>query len=223
MHIFLYILIYFNLTFSMTGLELAQKMKDIPKPIDNQSKSSMLLTNKKGKEKNLKLISKSKDDSKKQMIWFIEPKDDYGISFLKIEKDDLSFEDMTSRDIDDYKYKIVSEDTPCFEEDKSQRCFILESIPNDKKSEYSKHLSWIDKTNYIWHKEESYDKSGNLLKNKKIKYLVIDNFYIMNELQVENVQKKHSTLLTVSDIKINLNFSDDIFHTKTIKRMPLID
>ena len=40
---------------------------------------------------------------------------------------------------------------------------------------------------------------------------------------VENVQKKHSTLLTVSDIKINLNFSDDIFHTKTIKRMPLID
>ena len=45
----------------------------------------------------------------------------------------------------------------------------------------------------------------------------------MNELQVENVQKKHSTLLTVSDIKINLNFSDDIFHTKTIKRMPLID
>ena len=59
--------------------------------------------------------------------------------------------------------------------------------------------------------------------DKRIKYSLIDNFYIMNELQVENVQKKHSTLLTVSDIKINLNFSDDIFHTKTIKRMPLID
>ena len=254
MRISLYILSCFNLIFSMSGLELAQKMKDIPKPIDNQSNSSMLLTNKKGKEKNLKLISKSKDDSKKQMIWFLEPKDDYGISFLKIEKDDgddfmnmwlpafkkfrrissqkktdsfmgsdLSFEDMTSRDIDDYKYKIISEDTPCFEEDKSQRCFILESIPNDKKSEYSKHLSWVDKENYIWHKEESYDKSGNLLKNKRIKYSLIDNFYIMNELQVENVQKKHSTLLEVSNIKINLNFSDDIFHTKTIKRMPLVD
>ena len=48
-------------------------------------------------------------------------------------------------------------------------------------------------------------------------------FWCQFELQVENVQKKHSTLLEVSDIKINLNFSDDIFHTKTIKRMPLVD
>ena len=54
MRIFLYILSCFNLIFSMSGLELAQKMKDIPKPIDNQSNSSMLLTNKKGKEKNIK-------------------------------------------------------------------------------------------------------------------------------------------------------------------------
>ena len=45
----------------------------------------------------------------------------------------------------------------------------------------------------------------------------------MDELFVENVQKNHSTLLKVSEIKINLGFKDDMFHTKTIKRMPLID
>ena len=49
------------------------------------------------------------------------------------------------------------------------------------------------------------------------------NYSIMNELFVENVQKNHSTLLIVSNIKINLGFNDDMFHTKTIKRMPLID
>ena len=54
MNIYLYILIYFNLIFSMTGIELAQKMKDRPKPTDTQSNSSMLLTNKKGKKKNNK-------------------------------------------------------------------------------------------------------------------------------------------------------------------------
>ena len=43
----------------------------------------------------------------------------------------------------------------------------------------------------------------------------------MNKLYVENVQKNHSTLLQINNIKINLGFSDDIFHTKTIKRMPL--
>ena len=86
MNTYLHILVYFNLLFSMTGVELAKKMKDRPKPFDTQSNSSMILTNKKGKEKNLLLISKSKDDSKKQMIWFLKPKDDYGISFLKIEQ-----------------------------------------------------------------------------------------------------------------------------------------
>ena len=254
MRIYLNIIICLNLIFSMTGIELAQKMKDRPQPDDIQSNSSMQLTNKKGKKKNLILISKSMDDSKKQMIWFLEPKDDYGISFLKIEKDegddfmnmwlpafkkfrrissqkksdsfmgsDLSFEDMTNRDVDDYRYKILDDNASCFKGDDIKKCYILESTPNDKSSEYSKHVSWVDKENYLSYKEESYDKDKILLKKKTIRYSIIDNYSIMNELFVENIQKNHSTLLTVSDIKINMGFTDDIFHTKTIKRMPLID
>ena len=254
MNIYLHILIYFNLIFSMTGIELAQKMKDRPKPADTQSNSSMSLTNKKGKKKNLLLISKSKDDSKKQMIWFLEPKDDYGISFLKIENNegddfmnmwlpafkkfrrissqkksdsfmgsDLSFEDMTNREVNDYQYKILDNNSLCFKDNETKKCYILESIPNDKSSEYSKHISWVDKDSYLSYKEESYDKDEKLLKKKTIKYSLINNYSIMNELFVENVQKNHSTLLIVSDIKLNLGFNDDMFHTKTIKRMPLID
>ena len=82
------IILILNLIFSMTGDELAKAMEERLKPIDSQSESSMLLTNKKGKKKTLRLLSKAKDDSKKQMIWFLEPKDDFGISFLKIEKED---------------------------------------------------------------------------------------------------------------------------------------
>ena len=254
MKIYLNIIICFNLIFSMTGVELAQKMKDRPQPEDIQSNSSMLLTNKKGKKKNLLLISKSKDDSKKQMIWFLEPKDDYGISFLKIEKDDgddfmnmwlpafkkfrrissqkksdsfmgsdLSFEDMTNRNVNDYQYKILDTNSSCFKDDETKKCYLLESVPNDKNSEYSKHVSWVDKESYLSYREESYDKDAKLLKKKTIKYSLIDNYSIMNELFVENIQKNHSTLLIVSDIKINLGFIDGMFHTKTIKRMPLID
>jgi len=248
---YLYIIISINLIFSMTGLELAKAMKHRPKPIDTQSESTMLLINKKGKKKTLKLLSKSKDDSKKQMIWFIEPKDDYGIAFLKIEKDgeddfmnmwlpafnkfrrissqkksdsfmgsDLSFEDMTNRELDEYTYKILELDVPCSKES-TNLCNVLESMPNDTDSEYSKHITWVEKNTYLSIKEESYDKESMLLKNKSIKYSNIDNYYIMNELFVENIQKKHSTLLTINNIKINLGFSNDIFHTKTIKRLPL--
>jgi len=248
----LYILIFLHSIFAMSGVELAKAMKNRPKPDDTQSESTMLLTNKKGKKKTLKLLSKSKDDSKKQMIWFLEPKDDYGISFLKIEKDneddymnmwlpafnkfrrissqkksdsfmgsDLSFEDMTNRELTEYQYTILESDVPCLNETEDVLCYILESIPNDVESEYSKHVSWVEKGTYLSLKEESYDIDNALLKSKLIKYSNINNYYIMNELYVENVQKKHTTLLIINNIKINLGFSDDIFHTKTIKRLPI--
>jgi len=248
---YIFIILISNLILAITGNDLAKSIKNRPVPLDIQSESSMILTNKKGKEKNLKLISKSKDDSKKQMIWFLEPKDDYGISFLKIEQDngddymnmwlpgfnkfrrissqkksdsfmgsDLSFEDMTSRDLDEYLYKIIDLDVPCDLNDTNESCYLLESIPKDKSSEYSKHITWVEKENYLSLKEESYDTDGQLLKNKKIKFSIIDNYYIMDELYVENIQKKHSTLLITNNIIINSGFSDDIFHTKTIKRLP---
>ena len=100
-------------------------------------------------------------------------------------------------------------------------CYLLESIPTDSDSEYSKHITWVEKNTYLSLKEESYDKEGLLLKNKKIEYSFIDDYYIMNELYVKNVQKNHSTLLTINNIKINVGFSDEMFHTKTIKRMPI--
>ena len=180
----------------MTGIELAEAIKNRPKPIDIQSESSMLLINKKGKRKNLKLISKSKDDSQKQMIWFLEPKDDYGISFLKLENEDgddfmnmwlpafnkfrrissqkksdsfmgsdLSFEDMTNRKLDDYIYKTLELEIPCNPEESNNLCYLLESIPIDSNSEYSKHITWVEKDTFLSLKEESYDKEGLLLKN----------------------------------------------------------
>ena len=51
---YIHIVLYINFIFAMTGLELANAMKDRPKPIDTQSESSMILTNKKGKKKSLK-------------------------------------------------------------------------------------------------------------------------------------------------------------------------
>ena len=133
---------------------------------------------------------------------------------------DLSFEDMTNRELDEYIYKTLEVDIKC-NDSTEDLCYILESIPKNPKSEYSRHITWIKKDSYLSLKEESYDKEDKLLKNKSIQYSKIDNYYIMSELDVKNIQKNHTTLLTISNIKVNLGFSDKIFHTKTIKRMPL--
>ena len=234
--------------YAITGLELADKMESRPKPFDLKSENTMVLTNKTGKKKTSKLISKSKDDSKKQMIWFLEPKDDKGISFLKIEYNDqddymnmwlpgfkkfrrissqkktdsfmgsdLSYEDMTNRDLDEYEYTIIAEDAEC---DKKISCFKLMSKPKDVDSEYSYHITWVTKDNFLSVIEESYDKNEELLKKKSIKFNQIDEYYIMNYLFVHNVQKKHTTSLTIDKIDINLGYQDDLFHPKNLKRIP---
>ena len=247
-----YILIIFNITFlfSITGLELATKMENRNKPIDTKSKSTMELLKKNGKKRTLELINKSKDNSKKQMIWFLEPRDDYGIAFLKIEKkgesdfmnmwlpgfkkfrrissqkksdsfmgSDLSYEDMTNRDIEEYEFVLLDDRALC-KQNSDEKCYLLSSKPKDEFSEYSEHRTWVTKDTFLSLKEESYDKDGEKLKYKELTYTKIDNYYIMNTLNVKNIQKNTSTFLNINDIKINNGYSDNIFHSKSLKRVP---
>ena len=232
---------------SMTGLNLAQLLESREKPNDIKSINTMVLTNKKGKIKTLELISMSKDNSEIQMIWFLNPTKDKGISFLKIEhgdKDDfmtmwlpgfsrfkrikssqksdsfmgsdLSFEDLTNRIISDYNYKIL-------ENNKTEKWYELESVPIELESEYSKHITKIleiEEGVFIAIEEKSYDEENKLLKTKKFNFQKIDSYYIMNKLEVENVQKNHSTLLTVNDISLNNNYENSKFTQRSLKIIP---
>ena len=241
----LLILFFTSFTFSMTGIELAKKMEDRAKPNDLRSENTMVLTNKKGKIKTSKLISKSKDDSKKQMIWFLKPRKDKGIAFLKIEHEDkddfmtmwlpgfsrfkrikssqksdsfmgsdLSFEDLTNRTISDYNYKII---------EINDNEYILESLPKGIDSEYSKHITKIkeiEENIYIATEEKSYDLNNELLKTKIFNFIKIDNYYVMDRLDVVNVQKNHSTLLIVNEVSLNNNFEDSKFSQRSLKIIP---
>ena len=82
-------------------------------------------------------------------------------------------------------------------------------------------IPWVSKDNYLAIKEESYDKNKNKLKYKEIKYTLIDDYYIMNYLNVKNVQKNTSTILKIENIKINNGFTDNLFHQKNLKRVPV--
>ena len=42
----------------------------------------------------------------------------------------------------------------------------------------------------------------------------------MNFLSVKNVQDNTATILSIKDININNGYEDDIFHPKSLKRVP---
>ena len=232
-------------TFAITGIELAEKIESREKPENIKSINTMILTNKDDRIKTLELISISKGDSKKQMIWFLKPKKDKGIAFLKIEHEDkddfmtmwlpgfsrfkrikssqksdsfmgsdLSFEDLTNRTISDYNYKII---------ENNDNEYTLESLPKGIDSEYSRHVTKIkeiEENIYIATEEKSYDLNNELLKTKIFNFVKMDDYYIMDRLEVKNIQDKHSTLLTVNEISLNNNFEDSKFSQRSLKIIP---
>ena len=240
-------LIYLNYLFALTGEELIDKIDLKKKPVDTKFDIVMTLTNKNGKIRESVLRSFSKNDGSKQIMWFLKPASDKGISFLKIEYDnkpdqmklwlpafkkskrissgkrsdsfmgsDMSYEDMSSRQKNEFDFKIIGKEVY-----KNIDCYILESTPRENlKTEYSKHLSWIDSSLLVSIKEESYDKSGSLLKEKYFSYLTIDDYQILKNVKVYNIPKKHSTQIKFDNIKLNNNLKDNIFHERSLKRLP---
>ncbi len=233
--------------FSQTGYDVATAIDSKAEPKDMKSDLTMVLTNSKGKTRSSIIRSVSKDGGEKQIIWFLSPADDKGVAFLKIEHDgkddemrlwlpafkkvrrikssnkgdafmgsDMSYEDMTNRNLEEFTYELAGEETI-----DGKECHILISKPKPElRSTYSQHRTWVTIDDNIVLKEESYDRSGKLLKKKDIKSQKVKEYNTPVEIYVENVQKHHSTRLTFEGLELDTGVEDDLFQEKNLKRLP---
>ncbi len=236
-----------GLVFALTGDELAQQMDSRKTPIDSKVDLLMTLTNKKGKTRSSSLRSINKDDGAKQIIWFLAPADDKGVSFLKIEHNDHDDEmrmwlpafkkirrisakkrsdsfmgsDMSFEDLSSRQldeFKFALIGQEIYD---SIACHLLESIPIEHMhTEYSRHITWVDSTLLIPIKEVSFDKSDQLLKEKYFSYTIIKEYQILTKVHVTNIQKNHSTTLNFDNIELDTDVNDDLFHERHLKRLP---
>ena len=240
-------IIIINWLFGLTGDQLVQNMEDRVTPKDSKVDIVMTLTNKKGKIRKSSLRSITKDDGAKQIIWFLSPADDKGVSFLKIEHDnkddemriwlpdfkkirrisaskrsdsfmgsDMSYEDMSNRKANEFIFEIVGSETY-----NNVTCYLLKSKPKENfPTEYSQHISWVDSILFVPIKEHSYDKMGKLLKEKYFTYTLINEYQILTEIQVKNIQKNHNTILTFNNIELDRGVEDGYFHERYLQRIP---
>ena len=129
---------------------------------------------------------------------------------------DMSYEDMSIRQLDEFTFNIIGQEVY-----DSTSCHLLESIPRENiRSEYSRHMTWVDANIFLPLKEESYDKSGQLLKVKYFTYNVINDYHILINVQVTNIQKNHSTNLKFVNIELDSGVEDKLFHERYLKRLP---
>ena len=231
--------------YSSDALDLIHQMESISKP--NDIKVNITLEIRRKKVKTLNFRSIIKNNGKKQIIWFTNPPSEKGISFLKITEEnfsedlrmwlpafkkvrrissskksnsfmgsDFSYEDLFNRNKQNYTYRLLPEIKT-----RDESCHVLESIPNeDLKSNYSKHITWISKSNLIPIKEKSYDKNNDPIKEKQFYYRKIDGFWIAKEIEIKNIKNNKSSKVIIDNIKINTNVEDEIFQEKNLKRLP---
>ena len=238
--IFIFLIINFLISQNITGYDLAKMIDQKPQPKSSKSEISMTLINvKKNRNKIKKMVSISKDNGDKMLLFFKSPKRDKGVGFLKIEMDDsnklslfipklkkirrisssnqsdsfmgsdLSFEDLLSRDLDDFDYNIISD---------TSDMYIMESISKDDNSEYSRHVSWISKDHLLIIKEESYDQNNSLLKQKLFKQIEMNGYYLISEIDVTNIQDQHRTILGINTLEVDGNINDATFKEINLKR-----
>jgi outer membrane lipoprotein-sorting protein len=129
---------------------------------------------------------------------------------------DMSYEDMSTRQLDEFNFNIMGN-----ERFQDVSCYLLESKPKEHiRTEYSRHITWVDSTIFIPLKEESYDKTGKLLKEKYFIHKVIKKYHILTEVHVTNIQKNHSTTLKFENIELDRGVEDSFFHERYLKRLP---
>ena len=232
---------------AQTGYELAKKLDNKDKPQNMTSRISMTLTNAKNKSRKNVMISKTANQSQKQMIWVLEPKSDRGLSFLKIEREDRKTEmriwlpafnkirrinanrrsnSFMGSDLsyEDMMIRSLDDNTYSRLEDDhvdGEECYVLEVMPKPGiTTSYSKHRTWVSKENLQIMQEASYDKKSKLKKIKNFHYASVNNYEIISKIHVKDLQKKHKTDIYFDQVEVDKEMNEKIFQEKSLKRLP---
>ncbi|HOI86827.1 MAG TPA: outer membrane lipoprotein-sorting protein [Lentimicrobium sp.] len=230
----------------LSGQQIMENVYNIPKGDDTQGELTMTLINSKSEQRVRKLKQYIKDEGpvEKKIMFFVAPADVKGTSFMNWSytsgKDDdqwiylpalkrtkrissegksdyfmgsdFTYDDLGDRHPSEDAHTLLRSETL-----NGRDCYVVESTPREKGYMYSKTITWVMKDNYLGLKREFYDPSGRLLKVLEIKkFEKISGFWTILETEMRNVQKKHSTRMEFSNVKINTGIDGSKFTERSM-------
>lgn len=126
---------------------------------------------------------------------------------------DFTYEDMEKRNPNKDTHKLLR--TVKY---KNETCYVIESTPKEE-GQYAKRIAWVIKDKWIPLKIEFYDEDVELLKVLTITdYKKIKDYWIIVNQEMKNVQKNHKTIITLSNIKVDIGLGDTRFTQRAMQR-----
>lgn len=215
---------------------ILEKMDDVMySPKDMTGKNTIILIDRNGKEEIREAIIQQKGNDKR-MFRFTSPASQAGIAVLSLPNDvmylylpafgrerriassaknqnfagtDFSYDDMESVPFSvKYTPKLLKNEA---------NVFVLELTPKGR-SDYSKIVVHVNKTNYYPELMEYYDKGNTKVKEAKYTFKKIGNYWNAAEIEMSDLKKNHKTKMQMSDVKYDTGLTDADFTVRKLKQ-----
>ncbi|GGX26837.1 outer membrane lipoprotein-sorting protein [Aquimarina muelleri] len=128
---------------------------------------------------------------------------------------EFSLEDMEDLKINEYTFKILSE-----EKYKGREAWVIEYTPNAeraKKSKYNKTISWIDKERYISLKKNIYVHGEPYKQLTMSDIEKIDGVWIAKKLTMNNLSTRTLSIMNMVSVAFDQEISDEFLTTRTLE------
>lgn len=127
---------------------------------------------------------------------------------------DFSYEDLEERDVNQYDFKLIGEETL-----DGVACWKVESTPHEKKaSQYIKSILWVTKDHYVYVLAESYNKAGVA---RRIKYSNVENIlgiWTARTVEVTDIKSKGRTVMKLEKLQYNIPLKEEDFTLQALRR-----
>jgi len=127
---------------------------------------------------------------------------------------DFSFEDLEERDVNQYEYTLLGEETV-----EGAPCWKIQSAPRESKgSQYTRSVVWIRMDNYAFARIESYVKDQAV---RRLSYSGLQNvqgIWTATQLEMTDLRRGSRTRLTLDRPEYNVALKEEDFTLQAIRR-----
>ena len=222
----------------LSAAEILERVdRTISEPEDQEMEATLTLIDDKGNERT-RVIEMYQKGADRRLARFTEPADQRGIAVLslpggniyvylpayrKVKRiashvknsrfagTDFTYEDMEAKSYaESYEPSLLRTE---------RDHFVLELIPEDRSSEYSRQIMWVRKDTFVADEIEFYDKAGRACKRlTSSSFEKIDGYWVAREQEMVDLMRNHRTRMIMRDIRFDQGLSEDLFSERQLSR-----
>jgi len=128
---------------------------------------------------------------------------------------EFSYEDISSQEVDEYTYTWIRDEML-----DGMDMFVIERVPVDENSGYTRLVTWVDMEHFRTMKVEFYDRKGALMKTLVFEdyHEYLEQFWRPDMMNMVNHQTGKSTVLEWTNYEFRTGLTDRDFDQNALKR-----